>query len=420
VALVALKVGNNRLGLLQLNDKRKGMFTLDSIQMWERIADHLALALSRTLAEEALRKSEARYRTLFSSIDEAFALHEMLFDNRGVPNDYRFLEVNEAFERQTGLRASQIIGKTVCEVFPDLEPFWLETYGKVVMTGEPVRFENYNQSTNRYYEVYAFRPVQGRFAALFNDITERKQLQQRLEEYAKNLEKIVEERTKQLKDSERLSAIGATAGMVGHDIRNPLQAITGDVYLTKTELADLPESEAKQAIVENLEAIEQNIVYIDKIVADLQDFVRPLKPAVKQVDIKKIIKSLLQSNVPKNIQTTYYVQSEASNIVVDSDLLKRILSNLIINSIQAMPQGGRLSVKAYKDVNHVVISIEDTGVGIPEEVKGKLFTPMFTTKAKGQGFGLAVVKRLTEALGGTISFESQEGKGTKFIVKLPA
>jgi phosphoglycerate-specific signal transduction histidine kinase len=81
-----------------------------------------------------------------------------------------------------------------------------------------------------------------------------------------------------LKDSERLAAIGATAGMVGHDIRNPLQAITSDVYLAKTELAGLPESEEKKNSVESLEEIEKNIDYINKIVADLQDFARPLKP----------------------------------------------------------------------------------------------------------------------------------------------
>jgi signal transduction histidine kinase len=85
-----------------------------------------------------------------------------------------------------------------------------------------------------------------------------------------------------------------------------------------------------------------------------------------------------------------------------------------------MPNGGKLAVKALKKDNGVVVSVEDTGVGIPEDVKPKLFTPMMTTKAKGQGLGLAVVKRLVEALNGKVSFESEEGKGTKFIIELPA
>ena len=117
--------------------------------------------------------------------------------------------------------------------------------------------------------------------------------EEKLEEYRKNLEKLVEERTKQLKDSERLAAIGATAGMVGHDIRNPLQAITSDVYLAKTELASTPESEEKKNALESLKEIEKNIDYINKIVADLQDFARPLNPHAEEADLKLIIDDLL-------------------------------------------------------------------------------------------------------------------------------
>ena len=93
--------------------------------------------------------------------------------------------------------------------------------------------------------------------------------------------------------------------------------------------------------------------------------------------------------------------------------------NLVTNAVQAMPKGGELIIHAYKEGKDVIIAVKDTGVGIPEAVKSKLFTPMFTTKSKGQGFGLAVIKRMTEALGGTVTFESQEGKGTIFKIRLP-
>lgn len=100
-------------------------------------------------------------------------------------------------------------------------------------------------------------------------------------------------------------------------------------------------------------------------------------------------------------------------------LLQRALSNLVTNAIQAMPKGGILEITGHPVEDKSVITVSDTGVGILEKIKAKLFTPMMTTKSKGQGFGLAVSKRLIEALKGTISFESKEGKGTKFIIKLP-
>ena len=101
-------------------------------------------------------------------------------------------------------------------------------------------------------------------------------------------------------------------------------------------------------------------------------------------------------------------------------LLQRAFTNLVTNAIQAMPNGGNLEINGRCEGNRVIVFISDTGVGIPEEVKPKLFTPMMTTKAKGQGFGLAVAKRLIEALNGTITFESEKDKGTKFTIELPA
>jgi signal transduction histidine kinase len=126
-----------------------------------------------------------------------------------------------------------------------------------------------------------------------------------------------------------------------------------------------------------------------------------------------------KNGVPKNVKVQVKVQKEAGTVMADSDILKRILGNLVTNAVQAMPEGGKLFIQAYKEANDSIITVADTGVGIPEEAQEKLFTPLFTTKSKGQGFGLAVVKRMTESLGGTVTFESQEGKGTKFMIRLP-
>jgi signal transduction histidine kinase len=155
-------------------------------------------------------------------------------------------------------------------------------------------------------------------------------------------------------------------------------------------------------------------------VQDLQDFAKPLNPCLRKTDIKLIIDKLLEKNpLPENVKICLIVEAEAREILVDSDFINRILYNLLTNAVQAMPNGGNLTIRAYKENGDTLLSIKDTGVGIAEDAKDKLFTPMFTTKSKGQGFGLAVIKRMTEALGGTVGFESQEGKGTTFTVRFP-
>jgi len=103
----------------------------------------------------------------------------------------------------------------------------------------------------------------------------------------------------------------------------------------------------------------------------------------------------------------------------DANFLRRVLTNLVLNATQAMEKGGKLIVAACPSANKVVITVKDSGVGIPEEVKKNLFMPLFTTKSKGQGLGLAVVKRLVEALNGTVKFESEKDNGTQFIIELP-
>jgi PAS domain S-box-containing protein len=301
IALIPLVIGDNRLGLLQLNDKRKGMFSLETIQMWERIADRLASALSRTMSQEALRESELRYKDL-----------------------------------------------------------------------------------------------------------------------ANHLEALVDERTRQLKDSERLAAIGTVAAMVGHDIRNPLQAIAGDVYIAKTELTAIPDSPEKQNTVESLREIEKNNDYISKIVSDLQDLAKPLTPRIEEANIEKIFSAVLATIIiPESTAALYDIEKDFPKIKTDQTYLQRILINLSNNAIQAMPKGGKLTITATTNNGKARIIVQDTGEGIPENVKGKIFTPLITTKARGQGFGLASVKRFTEAMGGTVTFETEAGKGTKFILEFP-
>ena len=230
----------------------------------------------------------------------------------------------------------------------------------------------------------------------------------------------VKEQADKLAQSEILATIGKTAGMVGHDIRNPLQAITSDVYLAKADLTTCADSEGKKNTVESLDEIEKNVEYINKIVSDLQDYARTTAPQIVRVDVDKMIRDILPAmHIPKNIDVSYSLEKDCPVLKLDTFYLKRILTNLTTNAVQAMPKGGKLTVTVSCQDGKALISIADTGVGIPDEIKPRIFTPLFTTKSKGQGFGLAVVKKLTEVMGGTVTFESKKGDGTKFILKFP-
>ena len=210
--------------------------------------------------------------------------------------------------------------------------------------------------------------------------------------------------------------------MVGHDLRNPLQAVIGELYLARIEVESLPKSELKSNLQESIQVIEEQAAYMDKIVSDLQAFVRPITIDKQSINLKELVSAVLVSVAKtENINVTVHIQADFPQVKADPQLLKRVLINIVTNAVQAMPDGGKITLNGeVNSQNQVVVTVEDTGVGIPEKIKSQIFTPLFTTKPRGQGFGLAVCKRVIEAHGGSITFESQEGNGAKFTIKFPA
>jgi PAS domain S-box-containing protein len=330
---------------------------------------------------------EKRYHEIYDSFGEALIATDW---------ELNVIHWNKAAERVTTVKATDALGKKVYTVLPEMTSVNITPYFEALQQRKPARFmmNTVSRETKKpsIFEVSTYPSSEGIII-------------------------IVEDKTEE-EQNRRLSAIGATAGMVGHDIRNPLQAITGDLYLIKDSLASMPEC-LNSDVTESLVEIEKNIGYINKIVADLQDYARPLTPERVEVNLSNLVLGVVNStDIPSNVSSS--VSIEASfNLRTDPTLVRRILTNLIINAVQAMPKGGRLTISASKTADKAIINVTDTGVGIPENIKVKLFTPMITTKAKGQGLGLAVVKRLVEALNGTIAFSSELGKGTTFTVLLP-
>lgn len=232
----------------------------------------------------------------------------------------------------------------------------------------------------------------------------------------------VEERTRDLINTqnrllkaERFATIGEVAGMVSHDLRNPLNGIASAVYFLKIK----GQSKMSEKEKEMLTTIEKSIDRSNRIIGDLLDYAREIKLDLSESDPKLLLEEVLaQLEVPSGISIVKDVESEPK-IRVDRDKILRVFTNLIKNAFDAMPNGGALTIRSEKIENDVCISFTDTGTGISEENLQKLWTPLFTTKTKGMGFGLSICKRFVDAHGGRILVKSQTGKGTTFIVTIP-
>ena len=251
---------------------------------------------------------------------------------------------------------------------------------------------------------------------------ENAKLIQQVKEYAQHLEEKVEERTKQLKEmqqqllkSERLAAIGELAAMIGHDLRNPLTGIAGATYYLKTKCRSKIDNKSK----EMLRIIEKDIENSNKIINDLLEYSREMKLDLNDSNSRLIVKEALSAvKIPENVRVTNLTRDQPK-INVDADKLKRVFVNIIKNAVDAMPEGGKLTIESRESNGDLEIVFSDTGVGMSEETLRNICRPLFTTKAKGMGFGLPICKRFVEAHGGKIHARSTIGKGSTFTVTLP-
>lgn len=258
---------------------------------------------------------------------------------------------------------------------------------------------------------------------LKKELTERKQAEEELAKHREHLEELVEERTKELRDaqerlvrSEKLALLGQLAGGVGHELRNPLGSIKNAAYFLKMAL-EKPEPEVK----ETLEILNKEVATSEHIISALLDFARPKPPTRQKVEINRLLQEALsRTNVPEKIKVVSKLDKSLPQILADPEQLGQVFRNIILNALQAMPDGGQLEISSEVSTSaQLAISFADTGVGIPEDNLKKLFEPLFTTRAKGIGLGLAITKTLVEGHKGTIEVQSKLGKGSIFTVRLP-
>ena len=376
----------------------------------------------RKQTEAVLQQSEELYRTLFESIEDGFSLIELLFDETNTPIDYRFLETNPAFEQQTGLK--QAAGKTARQLIPELEAHWFETYSRVALTGQPIRFENRSDALNRWFDVYACRvgsPESRKVAILFKDISERKQFELERDRLLQQeqLARAEAERANRIKDE--------FLAVLSHELRSPLNPILGWSQLMQTRNFD----PAKTA--EALATIERNAKLQTQLIDDLLDMAKILHgkfsinaaPVNLRFVIESAIDTVMTAAVAKTILLHPVLPTDVQ-VYGDAARLQQVVWNLLSNAVKFTPSHGRVEVWLEPVGNQAQVTITDTGKGIAPNFLPDIFESFrqedvsTTRKHGGLGLGLAIVRSLVEAHGGTIRAESPgEGLGSTFTVQLP-
>jgi len=372
----------------------------------------------RKRAEEALRQSEERYRTLFTTLMEGFCIIEMFFDTEGRPVDYRFLEINPAFEAQTGLQNAQ--GRLMRELAPDHEAHWFEIYGEIALTGEPMHFVNEARALNRWYDVYAYRvgrPEDRQVAIIFNDITAHK----RDEEAINKLNDELLAKNEQLEFSNK--ELESFIYSVSHDLRGPLRHISGFAELLMRDIADKLDEKGKRY----LSRIHDGSVKMSRLIDDLLNLSRISRQEIQRtvVNMSEMATSIVADLREARPDRSVYVNIKVDlTSFADGGLIEVALSNLLRNAwkFTAKTENPSIEFGTIEKDNKIIYYIRDNGAGFDQKYAGKMFWPFHRLHSEasfeGTGIGLAIVERIIRLHGGKVWAEGLEGKGATIYFSL--
>jgi PAS domain S-box-containing protein len=359
----------------------------------------------RKRAEVALRESEEKLRRFMDSATDFFTIWD---------SELNLIDLNEAslkyptLDHSNGVKKEDFIGKNILELDTDIKGRGIyDEYLEVIRTGKPFFVEDvvcHPKLGDVYLSVRAFKVGDG-LGILTMDMTERKRAED------------------SIRQAEKLRALGEMAGGVAHDFNNILSVILGRAQLA---LADAKDEKA----IRSIQIIEQTALDAAAMVRRLREVaVIKGERTFDEVHLNQLIEDVIQMVESRRLELEETAgvtidirsqQNEVSPAIGDAAELREALVNILFNAMDAMPEGGNITMESNQENSAVVLSISDTGTGIPEEIRGKLFDPFFTTKAsKGSGLGLSVTMGIITKHGGSIDIKSTEGEGTTFYIRLP-
>lgn len=362
------------------------------------------------ILEESLRRNEQKYRGLFTSLQEGFLLTELVYSDEGEVVDFRYIEINPATEKITGIKLEDVIGKTARQVIPDLNEELIKLYAQVASTGESFRHEIYEPFLNQYHENFIFSPEKDKVAVLFSDITERKISQQRLEQTLSELRRSNE-------DLEQFAHIAS------HDLQEPTRMMMSYAQLFNLKYGKELDETARLY----LKFMTEGASRMHMLINDLLKYssLTARQGELNNVDCNLILRDVLTDFSLSLKEGDVQISAERLPVIKGNITeIRQMFQNFIQNSIKFRSERQpEIKIACEKQNSHWLFSISDNGIGIEKELHHKIFVIFQRLhdhdKYPGTGIGLALCKKIIERHGGNVWLDSEPGKGTTFFFTLP-
>lgn len=364
------------------------------------------------LKDEIAKSAEDKYRTLFNSMDEGYCIIQMIYDEKGQVCDWRFLDVNPAFERHNGL--SNASGRTIRELAPTIESKWLNIYGKVAETGESIRFEEDSEAFHRVFDLYAFRigaPDDHKVAVLFSDITGRKRSELALRESEQRLKELIRQKDDFI-------------GIASHELKTPVTSIKSYAELVQERLEKV--GDGNTALLHRL---NEQIDRLTHLINNLLDTTKISEGGMSfnfgSVDLSAVLREKIDEIASLGKHRIVLQAENLPLVTADRERIGQVVTNLLSNAVKYSPDSTTVTVTAAATGNAVEVSVRDHGMGIPDADQKKVFDRFFRVTANqrdtypGMGLGLYISAGIIRRHGGIIGVQSKPGEGAEFSFTIP-
>jgi signal transduction histidine kinase len=379
----------------------------------------------RKRSEEAIRDAGEKFRTLFNAMTEMVVLHELVYDDRDLPCDYRIIECNEVFTQITGIKADTAIGSLGSVVYGMKPPPYLEVFSSVAISGTPYFYSDYYAPMDKYFSISVVSPKKNQFATITTDVTPVTRIKDILAAKNRELENYLY--------------------IASHDLRSPLVNIQGFSARLKKQAesihAELSSSCTDRAVVERLdpvlseaiprtlEFIFTNVAKMDKLINGLLQISRTgrIVMNVRMLDMNRLVRGVLDG-------FSFQIEQAHADVFVDSlppcygdeTLVNQVFSNLVSNALKYRDTERPLEIRISGEsrAHHSVYCLSDTGIGIAERHLLRIWDVFYRVDwsgpISGDGVGLSIVKRIIDKHRGKVRVESRERKGSSFYIELPS